>query len=230
MIEVERVMQGPFAENIYFLIDRENKKAIIVDPGGKGDDVDYFLEENDLTPEIIICTHGHVDHVSAMWYVKEKYNIPILMHDAERQTFGYEYDRDLKHGDIIEFAGEELVILHTPGHTFGSICILGENFMLTGDTLFAGTIGRTDLGGDPDLMMETLATKFETIGDDIIIYPGHGPWSRMGTEKKRNHFFEHAKRPKRTTDDLVREREEQLQKYMAHDPDDDDEIKTHEEI
>jgi hydroxyacylglutathione hydrolase len=230
MIEVERLMQGPFAENIYFLIDRENKKVIVVDPGGEGDDVDYFLDGKDLTLEGIICTHGHMDHTSGMLYVKEKYNVPILMHVRENKDFRYKCDKKLKHGDIIEFGGEELVILHTPGHTMGSICILGERFMLTGDTLFAGTIGRTDLGGDPDVMMETLATKFEDVPDDIIIYPGHGPSSKMGTEKVRNHFFELAKQPPRTTEDVIREREENMKKHMAHELDDDDDVKTDENI
>jgi hydroxyacylglutathione hydrolase len=225
LIEVDFVIQGPYAENIYFLIDRDNNRAIVVDPGGEGDDVDEYLEENDLTLDSIICTHGHFDHVEALDYLKKKYKVPIMMHHEDSLMFELEYDRQLKDGDVIEFGGEKIVILHTPGHTYGSICLLGEGFMLSGDTLFAGTIGRTDLGGNHELMMNTLATKFEDIPSNTVIFPGHGPSSTLGTEKKRNHFFKLAKEPPKTDEDIERERREHLQKFMAHEPDDDDILK-----
>jgi hydroxyacylglutathione hydrolase len=116
-----------------------------------------------------------------------------MMHHEDSLMFELEYDRQLKDGDVIEFGGEKIVILHTPGHTYGSICLLGEGFMLSGDTLFAGTIGRTDLGGNHELMMNTLATKFEDIPSNTVIFPYHFAF-KVIPNLFRNLFFSPIKK------------------------------------
>ncbi len=142
-----------------------------------------------MKPVKVINTHGHIDHIEANGHMKSQYNIPVLMHPVESKAFGILLDEPLEENDIIEFAGENIKVLLTPGHTMGSICLLADNFMLTGDTLFAGSMGRTDLGGDEKTMMKTLVRLAETVPDETVLYPGHGPRTTMGKEKRTNPFL-----------------------------------------
>lgn len=188
-MKIESIVVGAFMENTYFLIEPNFRKTIIVDPGGSGREIENFLKEKDLKPVKIINTHGHPDHVEANSYLVDKYEIPVLIHPKDAEDFGVRYDKELRHGDKINFAGQELKIVHTPGHTMGSICILGDGFMLTGDTLFAGGMGRTDLGGDMNVMMETLKTRFLEVPGETNLYPGHGPQTTMENERKTNPYL-----------------------------------------
>lgn len=188
ILEPDHIVVGAFYENTYFLTD-EKGNTIIVDPGGSGDEIDRYLKNRKLTPCMIINTHGHIDHVEANQYLKEKYNIPVLIHVKDAEVFKIECDRTLQDGDIIEFQNYQLKVLHTPGHTMGSVCLLADGYMLTGDTLFAGAIGRTDLGGDMKVMMDTLENRFKDIPDEMVLYPGHGESTTMGRERRDNPYL-----------------------------------------
>lgn len=186
--DIDHIVVGIFRENTFFLI-ADNKKTIIIDPGGSGHEIVQYLNKNKLTPVMIINTHGHPDHVEANEFIKEKYNIPIYIHPDDADFFDVSFDKPIEDGDEIDFEGEKLRILHTPGHTMGSVCIIGDGFMLTGDTLFAGSIGRTDLGGDMKVMTDTLENKFENIPGDMVLYPGHGNSTTMEFERRTNPYL-----------------------------------------
>ncbi len=189
-MKIDFITVGSFMENTYFIMDKEKGECLVIDPGGDGEEIIKFLDDNQLTPVKIINTHGHIDHVQANDALREKFpHIPVLMHPADGELFGVHFDEPLSHGQLIPFAGQDLKIISAPGHTPGSVCILTDNFMLTGDTLFAGSIGRTDLGGSPRQMEETLRSRFNEIPGDMVIYPGHGEKSTMDRERKTNHFL-----------------------------------------
>lgn len=188
-MKIDFITVGMFEENTYFLIDEETRQCIIVDPGGNRGEVREYVKESGLTVSMIINTHGHMDHTESNSCVRNRFKCPILIHGADADLFEVSFDREIKDGDIIKFAGEELKIIETPGHTPGSVCILGDGFMLTGDTLFAGSIGRTDIGGDPEDMAETLQNRFNGIPDSTVIYPGHGPKTTMEHERRTNRYL-----------------------------------------
>ncbi len=191
----------------------DTKECAIVDPGcytatEKGRLV-AFIEDNGLTPRMILLTHGHFDHVMGCAFVSGKWNIPVFMNrqdipQTERATsygtyFGYEFEApgsdftDLKQGDVISFGGTSLQVRLTPGHSAGGVIYYNEieRYALTGDSLFAGSIGRTDLpSGDLDLLMKSLKEQILTLPGETVIYPGHGPASTIGEEINTNPFLE----------------------------------------
>ena len=187
-IKIDHIVVGSFYENTYFLTD-ESGSSIIVDPGGSGEEVDKYIRTHHLDVKMVVNTHGHIDHVEANDYLKEKYNMPILIHPKDAEDFSIQCDKAINDGDTISLKGYEFKVIHTPGHTMGSVCLKGKDFLLTGDTLFAGSIGRTDLGGDMAVMMDTLENRFREIPDDFVLYPGHGNSTTMGTERRFNPYL-----------------------------------------
>lgn len=192
MITIDHLVLGVFQVNTYFLISPE-KSVLIVDPGGSGKEIEEYITEKGLKPALIINTHGHPDHTEANSYLKDKFDIPVLISHVDGNVFGIEGDCFIQDGEVIDFEGHELKVMLTPGHTMGSVCIKGEGFLLTGDTLFSGSIGRTDLGGNMKAMQKTLSHCFEEIPDDTILYSGHGPKSTMGAEKRENPYLIEAR-------------------------------------
>ncbi len=202
---------GALYTNCYVVGCNETKEAIIIDPGfDTGLVAKRILREAvqlELQIKYIVNTHGHSDHISGNGMVKKLMAAPILIHeyDAPMLTKATENltmllgfrtvslppaDRMLHNGDTIEVGEVMLRVLHTPGHTRGSISILGDNVVFTGDTLFAGSIGRTDLpGSSPKEIMSSLK-KLIALSDHIKVYPGHGPVSTIGEEKKSNPFLQ----------------------------------------
>jgi len=196
----------------YVLYDRTGE-CIIADPGcytetEKGR-LTRFIEENGLSPRMIILTHGHFDHVMGCAFVSRKWNIPTMMNhkdisQTERATsygtyFGYTFDApdndftDLRQGDVLSFGETSLKVLLTPGHSEGGVTYYNEQegYALTGDSLFAGSIGRTDLpSGDLDLLMTSLKEQILTLPRRTLVYPGHGPSSTIGQEIDTNPFLE----------------------------------------
>ena len=169
-----------------------------------------FIEEKHLHPRMILQTHGHFDHVMGNAFVASKWNIPTYLAAADipqlRRSssygsyFGYEFEqpsednvRDIKDGDIINVGTIQLRVLASPGHTAGGVLFYDEKggYVFTGDTLFCGSIGRTDLpGGDFDLLSESIRTKILPLPVDTVVYPGHGPATDIGREKMTNPFLE----------------------------------------
>lgn len=188
-------------------------KCVIVDPGCYSDDeknrVVKFIAEHGLTPEKILLTHGHFDHVMGCSFAASKWDIPVYMNlldlsQIERATsygdyFGYTFEApptdvtDIQDGDTITFGNTVIKAFHTPGHTKGGMIFYNEagQYVLTGDSLFAGSIGRTDLPeGDYDLLLESLRDKILTLPPDTVVYPGHGPTTTIATENTTNPFLE----------------------------------------
>lgn len=198
---VDRLEVGPLGANCYIIADTVSKNACVIDPGGEPGRIKEILKKKGLNLKFIINTHGHGDHILANGYL----NAPVYIHRLEKDfltdpgknlsgMFGFlfkgpEASRLLEDGDKVMLDGLELEIMHTPGHTPGGISIRLDGVVFTGDTLFAGSVGRTDLSeGDEVLLMRSIKERLFKLDDDIIIYPGHGPESTIGNEKRTNPF------------------------------------------
>lgn len=203
-MKIEKIDRNRYSVNTYIVYDEKTKDAVIIDPAVNFVLIEQFVKEHDLNPLAILLTHGHIDHIADTIVTKEKYSIPIYIHVRDNEMvmrselnlsnhFGYpnlcfEADHLLRNGDIISFGALTFEVIHTPGHTEGGICLLIQNHMITGDTLFKGSMGRTDLyGGSEEHMKESLR-KLMNYPGDIIVHPGHGGDSTISAEKQTNPF------------------------------------------
>ncbi len=191
-------------------MDEQSKKTAIVDPADRCDLILQKLRDKELEPAIILLTHGHFDHMLALHDLRRVTGCPVALHEADAEALtntdvngisrffidkkftGHSADRLLKDGDQIEIGHETVRVLHTPGHTAGSVCYLTEEALLSGDTVFAGSVGRTDLyGGNQQMLIRSLK-KLKNLyceEGDKKLYPGHGNLSRLATEVNSNPFF-----------------------------------------
>lgn len=197
---LKSVPVGAYQENTYFLIDETTNEAVIFDPGAEEDLIFAIVERLNLKPKMILLTHGHFDHVGAVAPVKNKYNIPFYiskadadMRKVDSQLFGEIPTPDgyLNEGDKFTFGnGKEIKVITTPGHTPGGVCFLCEDILITGDTLFNGSIGRTDFtGGDFNTLISSIKNKLLHLGDDVKAYSGHGAETTIGYEKRHNPYI-----------------------------------------
>ncbi|MDF2678166.1 MAG: fold metallo-hydrolase [Bacillota bacterium] len=201
----EAMAVGSYYANCYIVGSEETKEAAIIDPGAEFKRIDEKIIELGLNPKIIILTHAHGDHIGAVNELVEKYNTKVYIHEYDakalsdsdenyskilfRKELSIKPDVLLKDGDTIELGDLKFDIIHTPGHTVGGICIKVENIMLTGDTLFNKSIGRTDFtGGSFDEIIDSITNKIFKYDDDTIIYPGHNNPTTIGSEKLGNPF------------------------------------------
>ncbi len=197
---------GPFMVNTYLVVNEKEKRAFVIDPGQDISGVTRRVQESSLTVEGILATHGHIDHVSGVNRLKSLYKVPFYINrrDAEllqmipsqARMFGVantgvpEIDQYLAEDGEIELAGFKIKLLFTPGHSAGSISFQIGNTVFSGDTLFNYSIGRTDLpGGSYHTLIQSIKTKILTLPDETAIYPGHGPGTTIGVEKKVNPFL-----------------------------------------
>lgn len=170
-MEIKKLVVGPLLTNCYILFSE--KEAIVIDPGAGLKEILKEIEGKKLN--YIILTHYHWDHTLAVQKLKEKSRAKILIHKEERDFIKFQPDQFLDGGEEIKIGKDYLKIIHTPGHTKGSISILGENFIFVGDTIFEDGFGRTDLpGGSEKELKETLKKLKKIIRPEIKIYPGHG--------------------------------------------------------
>ena len=212
-MEINQITFNPFQENTFILWD-ETKKCIIIDPGcyekNEKEYLSNFIESNNLNPVKLINTHCHIDHILGNKFVSEKWKIDLYMNKKDlpllegagdiAKMYGFENYKGspypkyfLEEGDVLEFGNSKLSILFTPGHAPGHICLLNkeENFVVSGDVLFNGGIGRTDLpGGDFDTLINSIKTKLMTLKDETIVYCGHGPSTSIGRERLSNPFLQ----------------------------------------
>jgi len=171
-MKIKKLVVGPLLTNCYILIS--DNEAIVIDPGANLKEILKEIEGKKLL--YIILTHYHWDHTLAAPKLKEKTGAKILVHKGEKDFIKFEVDQFLDGGEEIRIGKEFLKIIHTPGHSKGSICILGENFIFTGDTLFHDGFGRFDLpGGSEKDLKESLKKLEKMIKKDMMVYPGHGP-------------------------------------------------------
>ena len=196
---------GPIMANCFIVGCQETMQAAIIDPGDEAEKILQSVADSNLEVKTIINTHGHFDHVSANKGIHAATNAPILIHaldapmlehiSASAANWGLSAenspvpDRTLNDGDTIVFGNITLNVLHTPGHTPGGISLFTEGHVFVGDTLFAGSIGRTDFpGGDFTTLKSSIQDKLFTLGDDVRVYTGHGPETTIGHEKQHNPF------------------------------------------
>ncbi|MCJ7577408.1 MAG: MBL fold metallo-hydrolase [candidate division Zixibacteria bacterium] len=197
---------GELQTNCYILGDEKTKQCVIIDPGGDFEIIEDHLEKLKLKVKYIILTHGHVDHIGALAQLKKATGAEILIHSKDSamlydpnqnlsifsgdKIIATKADKLLEDREIIECGEIKLEVLHTPGHTPGSISLLTDKMIFTGDALFCGSIGRTDFPGSSyQKLISSIKDKILTKEDDLIIYPGHGPSSTIGEERKNNPFL-----------------------------------------
>jgi glyoxylase-like metal-dependent hydrolase (beta-lactamase superfamily II) len=203
---LKTLVVGPIQANCYVLGCDRTRKAAVIDPGGDADKILIALSKDKLNCVYVINTHGHFDHSGDNKRLREVTGAQLLIHRADapmilhQSTSGEMWgmkvddspppDRYLEEGDIITFGDLSLKVLHTPGHSPGGISLVMDRIVFVGDTLFAGSIGRTDFpGGDYEGLIRHVREKIFTLGDDVAVYPGHGPKTTVGRERRTNPFF-----------------------------------------
>jgi len=205
MLKIKSWCVGAFEVNTFLVWDDESREAMLVDPGGETERVLGFAKKNNLVVRYIINTHGHADHIAENGIAKERTGAPLLIHEADRAmlfspernlslsvglpVISPDADRCLAEGDTIRLGNLSFSVLHTPGHSPGSICLVHDKLVIAGDTLFWRSIGRTDLpGGSMQELESSIQKKLYTLPDDTIIYTGHGPTTTIGDERRENPF------------------------------------------
>jgi hydroxyacylglutathione hydrolase len=201
----ERAVVGEIETNCYVIAAGQGRDAVIIDPGADSDVIRKLLSKNKCKAALVINTHGHYDHIGA----DSDFDVPVAVHreDAAMLTdarknfaaiFGISFKvknkiQLLDGGQRISIDGLVLKVLHTPGHTSGGISLLVEepvkNIVFSGDALFAGSVGRSDLGGSHEVLIQSIQEKLLTLPDDTIVYPGHGPETTIGEERLNNPFL-----------------------------------------
>jgi len=198
---IKTIPVGMLETNCYIVTDEETKKCAIIDPGADSNEILNYIETNNLSPAVIFLTHGHYDHHMALDAVQEDTGATVYVHEKEVDRSGQQRRHVLqdngklsfyKEGDIIKAGNLEFKILETPGHSLGSVTIVCEDALFTGDTLFRRDCGRTDLeGGCEDTMMKSLKRISELDGD-YEVYPGHAESSTLGYERSFNSYMREA--------------------------------------
>lgn len=205
-MKVKRIVVGALETNCYLVYSEDTRECIVVDPGADPEKIVQEVKSNKLKPTAIVNTHGHVDHVGANKPIKEEFDIPLYIHQHDlkllknilQSSFGLMIgakkspppDVFIKEGDILELGESHLKILHTPGHSPGSISLLGDGFILSGDALFNGGVGRTDLpGGSWEKLQESIKEKIFILPPNTLVLPGHGPSTKVSVEKNSNPFL-----------------------------------------
>ncbi|HEY3309565.1 MAG TPA: MBL fold metallo-hydrolase [Desulfuromonadaceae bacterium] len=204
----EIVVVGPLEVNCFILGCKETGEGIVVDAGGDADKILTVVQNHDLTIKQVISTHGHFDHIGANRSLIERFSASYRIHEADvhmleraadvARAYGMRGDNSpppdafLEDGMEIALGKVRIKVLHTPGHTQGGCCLYmeDEKKIITGDTLFADSIGRTDLpGGSHQQLLDSIRTKLFTLPADVVAYPGHGPQTTIGHEKANNPYF-----------------------------------------
>jgi hydroxyacylglutathione hydrolase len=205
---LKTLVVGPFASNCYIVGSESSQRGIIIDPGAEAKLILRTVNDSSLTISLILVTHAHIDHIGALATVKESTGAKFAIHEAEAaaglgmfsrmlssMTGGSfsqppKPDKLLKDGDKIEIDDLSFTVLHTPGHSPGGISLYGHGILFSGDTLFNHGIGRTDFPGcSYEQLMGSIQNKLMTLPDETIVYPGHGPATTVGEEKRGNPFL-----------------------------------------
>lgn len=206
---MEMLTVGPFAANCYIVGSTSTNEGMIIDPGADTGTIMRSVQQTGLSISIIVVTHAHMDHVGALRKVQQKTNAQFAIHEAEKgfvfsapmrmlTSFGVSPvespprpDRLLKDGDLIDLGDLHFEVLYTPGHSSGGICLLGHGVVFSGDTLFKLGIGRTDFPGmSHERLIKSIGEKLMVLPDETVVYPGHGPATTIGDERRGNPFLQ----------------------------------------
>ena len=206
-IEIKSMTLGMVATNCYLIINKETKEALLIDPADNALRISNVIEENVCTLKAILLTHGHFDHIMAMNELKKRYKVPVYAHEEEEdvlkqsslnmsgmigQIYTTQADIYVKDGEHLKLAGLDIIVLHTPGHTKGGVCyyLPEEKVLMSGDTLFHCSIGRTDFPtGSMSQLVRSVKEQLFVLPDDVQVYPGHDSVTSIGYEKQYNPFF-----------------------------------------
>ena len=206
---LEMLTVGPFQENCYIIGDEDSGVGAVVDPGDEAARIALAVEQTNLEVGSIIVTHAHIDHVGAVAALAEEYACPVLMHaeaepmlkqlPTQAMMMGLKFgkipavDQHIGDGEVLEVVELRLRSLYTPGHAPGHLAfyVEDEGLVLSGDALFAGSVGRTDLpGGSMEVLMRSIEERLLTLPDETTVYPGHGPQTTIGSERTSNPFLQ----------------------------------------
>jgi glyoxylase-like metal-dependent hydrolase (beta-lactamase superfamily II) len=202
---IKKLAVGPIMANCFIVACDQTREAAVIDPGDEAERILRTLAEARLTVTQIINTHGHFDHVGANRRMKQATGAPILIHALDAPmlrslsrsaaAWGMSAedspppDRMIDQGDTISIGTITFQVIHTPGHTPGGVSLHADGYVFVGDTLFAGSVGRTDFpGGDFDTLKSSIQQKLFTLGDEVQVFTGHGPETTIGEEKRHNPF------------------------------------------
>jgi len=204
-LEVHQLPVGEMESNCYLILDSETRKAILVDPGADGEKIARWVAEKKAEIECILITHGHADHIGANEFAMKKWGVPLGIHEKDSDCLSDPMinlsaffspftsppaDFFIEEGVFNKWSGPELAILHTPGHSPGSISILGDGWVICGDVLFKGSIGRTDFPrSNLHQIHQSIREKLMTLPPETIVYSGHGEPTTIGEEKQTNPFL-----------------------------------------
>ncbi len=207
-IDFRTIAGGPLGTNCYLIWDRESRASAVIDPGCSPNQIIYHIGKLDLDVEWVLLTHGHFDHAFYAGTLVKQYGVRVGMHESDvvqlESTLAiaesYFYDMTqfepmtptgmLVEGQVIELGGSRISVLHTPGHSEGGLCFVTDAGVFCGDTIFAGSIGRYDFpGGSEATLMNSIKTKLLTLDDATPLYPGHGPSTTAGVERRTNPFL-----------------------------------------
>jgi glyoxylase-like metal-dependent hydrolase (beta-lactamase superfamily II) len=205
-LRVIPILNGQFAENCYLLAEPGSAEAVIVDPGEEPDRFLATARREALAIREIWLTHAHIDHVTGVGAIQAATGAPIFLHPADRPLydnlsqqaamFGLRVDpapppdRALAHGGTVQLGATTFQVRHTPGHSPGSVCFVAPGLVIAGDVLFQGSIGRTDLpGGSFERLIQSITEELLVLDDETVVYPGHGPATTIGEERRTNPFL-----------------------------------------
>lgn len=207
-LRVEQYVVGPVMTNCYFAVNEDTNEMLVIDPGDGADMLIAKIKERNLTPKAVLLTHGHFDHASAAQEVADAFGIQIYAEEHEKETLetpemnlcgmiggrGISYHADVyvKDGDLLDLAGFQIQVMHTPGHTKGGCCyyIEKEQAVFAGDTLFHESVGRTDFpGGSASVLLHSIEEKLMPLPGQVKVYTGHNGTTTIGWERKYNPFL-----------------------------------------
>lgn len=196
---IKAIPAGIYDANCYIVMDEKTNDTVVLDPGGDGEMLERAIKDMGANVKGILLTHGHMDHVGGVEYLSDKLNAPFYISKIDEEymekdnyVFGSIRNANgyLEDGNDLSFGSLNIKVIATPGHTKGGLCFLIEDKLFTGDTLFQGSIGRTDfIGGSFPEIINSIKTKLLPLGDEIEVYPGHGPKSSIGYEKGYNMYL-----------------------------------------
>jgi len=205
-MKYEKIVVGALETNCYLAFCEKSRECAVIDPGADPEKIIRIIDDKDLKPVVLLNTHGHIDHIGGNKAIKEKFGVPLYIHKDDEKMLKSVLqsglalllgskaspapDKLLNEGDIIDIGESKLEVIHTPGHSPGSVSFLTDMVLFSGDTLFCGGVGRTDLpGGSWDKLVNSIRKKILTLPDETLVLPGHGPATTVGQEKESNPYI-----------------------------------------